>query len=358
MRLLVAEGAGLAPRLERAALALARRGHLVHWFGRSAARHATRVPGVRPVRRRFDVAGLDVDAVVADAAHPAGAALLAWLARAGVLMLDVRAARLARWNALDHWAWGMAYSVALVTPDDAEAVRGGPHGLPLDRFGLWPDAESDAEDPAGDDAEVLERALERALARRRGRAPRPAAFFDRDGTLIVERGYLSDPADVELVPGAAEALRELRAGGYALVVVSNQSGVGRGYFTAGDVHAAMARLREVLRAEGVELDAIYFCPHAPEAGCACRKPGTALLERASEDLVLDLTRSVMTGDKRIDAECGQRAGGRGLLLRSGYGREEEQRAAGSEGLAPDAVCDDLAAAAAWMLDALAARSRD
>src|SRR3990170_2329359 len=105
----------------------------------------------------------------------------------------------------------------------------------------------------------------------------------------------------------------------------------------------MARVRERLREQGVELTAVYFCPHHPDDGCACRKPRPGLLERAAEDLGLALAESVMIGDKRIDAAAGRNAGGRGILVRTGYGREEEARPA--ESPAPAAVCEDLAAAA-------------
>jgi histidinol-phosphate phosphatase family protein len=177
-----------------------------------------------------------------------------------------------------------------------------------------------------------------------------AVFLDRDGTIVVERGYLADAEGLELLPGAAHGLRQLRAAGWALVVVSNQSGVGRGLFPLARVHELMARLRIVLRREGVELDGIYFCPHRPEEGCACRKPGTRLLERAAADHRLRLRASVMVGDKLLDVETGQRAGGRGVLVRTGYGREEEARlAAEGTARAPDRVCDDLAEAADWIL---------
>jgi D-glycero-D-manno-heptose 1,7-bisphosphate phosphatase len=156
---------------------------------------------------------------------------------------------------------------------------------------------------------------------------------------------------VELIPGVGEALRQLRGAGFALVVISNQAGVGRGLFGLTSVYAAMARLREALRGEGVELDAIYFCPHHPDEGCACRKPGTALLERAAEDLQLSLRHSAMAGDKLLDVEAGRRAGGAGVLVLTGHGREEAERLRGEPGApAPDAVCDDFAAAARWILE--------
>src|SRR5262249_54734610 len=149
-------------------------------------------------------------------------------------------------------------------------------------------------------------------------------FLDRDGTLVVERGYLTRVEDLELLPGVPMALRELHEAGYALVVVSNQSGVGRGLFPLSRVHEAMGRLRLLLRREGVELDAIRFCPHRPDAGCACRKPGIELVRAAAADLRLVLRESAMVGDKLLDVETGRAAGTRAVLLRTGYGRDEER----------------------------------
>lgn len=171
--------------------------------------------------------------------------------------------------------------------------------------------------------------------------PRHAcAFLDRDGTLIAERHYLSDPAGVELLPRTVDGLRQLRAAGFRLVLVTNQSGVGRGYFTAADVEAVHARLRALLAEAGVELDGIYWCPHGPEDGCACRKPATGLVERACADLGLDPAASVMIGDQAGDVELGRRCGMTAILVRTGYG------ARGT--CVPAAEVDDLAAAAAWV----------
>ena len=132
-------------------------------------------------------------------------------------------------------------------------------------------------------------------------------------------------------------------------MVSNQSGVGRGLFPLARVYQVMAALRHLLRRHGVELDAIYFCPHRPEDGCRCRKPGSELLERAAEDLVLDLRSCAMIGDKRIDVETAQRARAIGILVRTGYGAEEERRAREEGRPRPDAVADDLAGAVRWLL---------
>ena len=174
---------------------------------------------------------------------------------------------------------------------------------------------------------------------------RPAAFLDRDGTVMVEREYLADPAGVELVPGAADALRRLRQAGYALVLVTNQSGIGRGLYTHADFTAVQARLEQELAAAGVTLDGVYFCPHAPDTGCACRKPGTALFLQAAAELGLDLGASVFIGDRLRDVEPAAGLGGRGILVRTGYGVDES--ASASAGVA---VVADLAAAAARVLE--------
>jgi histidinol-phosphate phosphatase family protein len=169
---------------------------------------------------------------------------------------------------------------------------------------------------------------------------RPAVFLDRDGTVIVERHYLSDPEGVELLPGAAEALRALQRRGLPLVLITNQSPIGRGLFGPERLEAIHARLRELLAGAGVRLDGIYYCPHTPEEGCACRKPRSGLLERAARELDLDLARSFVIGDKGCDIDAGRRVGAMTILVRTGYGLE--LAAAGSHGA--DQTADDLPAA--------------
>jgi histidinol-phosphate phosphatase family protein len=175
-------------------------------------------------------------------------------------------------------------------------------------------------------------------------------FVDRDGTLVREVGYLASVNQLELLPGAAAALHALRAAGCMLVAVTNQSGVARGLFPLERVYQVHARLRRLLARHGVALDAIYFCPHHPDEHCPCRKPRPGLLERAAEDLLLDLHHSFVAGDKLLDVETAHAVGARGVLVRSGYGREEERRAAAEPGRChPDHVAEDLGGAAAWML---------
>lgn len=137
---------------------------------------------------------------------------------------------------------------------------------------------------------------------------RRALFLDRDGTLIVDVGYPKDPDRVELLPGAAAALREARAAGYLLVIVSNQSGVARGLVTPEQAARVQARAEERFAAEGVRFDGAYFCFHGPDDGCGCRKPAPGLLLRAGEDLGVELSASVMVGDKPSDVQAGRSAG--------------------------------------------------
>jgi D-glycero-D-manno-heptose 1,7-bisphosphate phosphatase len=141
-------------------------------------------------------------------------------------------------------------------------------------------------------------------------------ILDRDGTIVIDRGYLADPDRLEFMPGAAEALRWLWERGYQLVVITNQSGVGRGLFTIECVEAMNARLRAMIEQAGAKLTKIYFCPHSPEADCECRKPRLALMEQAATELHFDPHRSVVIGDRDSDIEFGVRAGARTILISS------------------------------------------
>ena len=158
---------------------------------------------------------------------------------------------------------------------------------------------------------------------------RRALFLDRDGTLIVDVGYPKDPADVEAIPGAFEALCRLQEN-WALVVVSNQSGIGRGMITEAQAKAVHERFVALFAAEGVRFSGSYYCPHAPEAACACRKPAPGLLHDAARELDLDLAQSVMLGDKPSDLEAGRAAGCLQVLR---FGPD-------SDGAAADARCED------------------
>lgn len=190
-------------------------------------------------------------------------------------------------------------------------------------------------------------------------APRPAVFLDRDGTVIVEVDYLADPERVELVPGSGPALRRLMEAGYALVLVTNQSGIARGRLDEDILAAIHARLDELLAPHGVRFDGVYYCPHHPEHGgeryakdCDCRKPRPGMLLQAARELDLDLGRSCMVGDAARDLEAGWAVGARGFLVRTGKGARQieaaTERAPGPGWLQ---VVDDLPAAAAQLLSA-------
>jgi D-glycero-D-manno-heptose 1,7-bisphosphate phosphatase len=139
-------------------------------------------------------------------------------------------------------------------------------------------------------------------------------ILDRDGTLVLDREYLADPAGLEFEAGAAEALRLLHRRGCRLVVVTNQSGVGRGLFSTAQVESIHRRLNDMVASIGARLEAIYYCPHAPEAGCACRKPGQALMNRAASDLAFDPASAVVVGDRDSDIEFGRAAGATTVLI--------------------------------------------
>jgi len=174
----------------------------------------------------------------------------------------------------------------------------------------------------------------------------PAVFLDRDGTIIREAHYLADPERVELVPGAAPALRALKDGGYRLIVVTNQSGIARGLYTEDDYRAVWKRLDQVLAKGGVRLDATYYCPHHTGRPyiCDCRKPALGMYRRAAVEHHVDLALSWYVGDKVTDVLPSVALGGRGILVRTGYGRDHEARV--PEGVR---VVDDLAAAASLIL---------
>lgn len=175
-------------------------------------------------------------------------------------------------------------------------------------------------------------------------AGRPAVFLDRDGTLIEDPGYLADPSGVVPLPGAADALRALAAHGYVRVVITNQSGIGRGFFTEAEFRAVQAEVERQFRDRGATLDAVFHCPHQANDGCACRKPGTALHREAAERFGIDLARSWCIGDRMGDVEAARALGARAVLVRTGVGElnADEARAAGIP------VVADLAAAVEFL----------
>ncbi|HEU0009019.1 MAG TPA: HAD family hydrolase [Verrucomicrobiae bacterium] len=177
-----------------------------------------------------------------------------------------------------------------------------------------------------------------------------AVFLDRDGTINIDKEYLSDPARLELIPGAGPALRRLMDAGFLLVIVTNQSGIGRGLYTLADMEAVNLRLRLELAKDGVRFEKIYAAPEHPDQPSRGRKPRPQFLFDARDEFGIDLSQSYMIGDKLIDLQCGWNAGvKKSILVRTGYGAETEQQS--KDKLGPAVVADSLAEAVEWILQA-------
>jgi D-glycero-D-manno-heptose 1,7-bisphosphate phosphatase len=193
---------------------------------------------------------------------------------------------------------------------------------------------------------------------------RPAVFLDRDGTIIEDAGYLSDPAAMVLLPRSAAAIRRLKAAGFLVMVVTNQAGVARGLFAEGAVQEVHAALQAALAPEGAAIDAFYYCPHHPEGSvdayrrrCECRKPAAGMLHAAAREHDVDLQRSWMVGDKPLDVEAGLAAGCRSIQVRTGAGARHDTATLGSVSVSvtagaavgADAILNNLMEAAEWIL---------
>ena len=177
-----------------------------------------------------------------------------------------------------------------------------------------------------------------------------AIFLDRDGTLIAEKNYLSRPEEVEIFPGAVAALKRLADAGFRLFVVTNQSGIGRGYFTMADAERVNAHIADELAREGVRFEKVYVAPEAPDQPSRGRKPSPQFLFDARDEFGLELAESFMVGDKLIDLECGWNAGVKlSLLVRTGYGAKLELKS--PEQLTRARVLDGLTEVADWILQA-------
>ena len=181
-------------------------------------------------------------------------------------------------------------------------------------------------------------------------AKHAAVFMDRDGTINEEVGYLSRLDLLKLIPGTPEAIRLINEAGMITVVVTNQSGVARGYFSEDFVETVHRRINEMLQEQGARIDRFYFCPHHPVYGngpykiaCSCRKPESGLFLRASEELDIDLARSYVVGDMLKDIDAGKRVGARGVLVRTGYGQNITQTDK------PVYIAEDVLDAVKWIL---------
>ncbi len=172
----------------------------------------------------------------------------------------------------------------------------------------------------------------------------PAVFLDRDGTINEEVLYLHEPEKFKLLPNALEGIKKFQDMGYKIVIVTNQPGIGMGYFTEEDFYRVNREMLKQFSKAGILVDKIYFCPHSKAENCPCRKPNTALIQRAKEDLNLDLTHSFIVGDKTSDIETGRRAGIRTILVKTGFKGKD-----GEYPVKPDFTAEDLLNAAQIVL---------
>jgi D-glycero-D-manno-heptose 1,7-bisphosphate phosphatase len=184
-----------------------------------------------------------------------------------------------------------------------------------------------------------------------------AVFLDRDGTLNEQMGYINHISRFVLLPGVGAAVRRLNEQGIPVIIVTNQSGLARGYFPASLLDEVHAKMEQELAADGAHIDGIYICPHHPEAReekyrktCSCRKPGTGLLEQAAVDFNLDLGRSFMVGDRWSDLKCGVAAGATPVLVLTGYGRGDREYIGPVQTIQPSHVAEDLGEAVDWILN--------
>jgi len=173
-----------------------------------------------------------------------------------------------------------------------------------------------------------------------------AVFLDRDGTINRDVPYCSRPEDFELLPKVAEGIRILNQHGFKVVVITNQSGITRGYFTVEALSEVHQKMKDELTVHGAKIDAVYYCPHHPDDKCSCRKPSPELILKAASDLAIDLAWSYVIGDRDIDIDAGKQAGCRTILLNSVSNPSHPSH----NRISPDAVVSDVAAAASFIIN--------
>ena len=177
-----------------------------------------------------------------------------------------------------------------------------------------------------------------------------AVFIDRDGTVIKEKDYLRKIKDIELFPQTVRSLKLLKSAGFKLILITNQSGIGRGYLTENKLKNIHVYLQKLLKKKGTGFDAIYYCPHLPDAGCACRKPNLGLVKLAKTKFKIDLKRSYSIGDHKGDFLLGRNMGGKGIFVLTGHGRHEYAKFMKDRSIPrPHRIEKNIYSAAKWIL---------
>lgn len=186
---------------------------------------------------------------------------------------------------------------------------------------------------------------------------RPAVFFDRDGTVNEQMGYINHISRFHLLPGVSEAIRLLNENDFLAIIVTNQSGVARGYFPIELIHEVHSFMMESLRSNGANIDAIFFCPHYPggkvpehSCECDCRKPGTGLIDQARKSFDIDMSRSYLVGDHITDLELAHRCNLEGVMVKTGYGLGDVSYILPQAAIKPCYIADDLLDAVKWILE--------
>lgn len=185
---------------------------------------------------------------------------------------------------------------------------------------------------------------------------KPAVFLDRDGTVCEEVGYLSQVKNLRLIPGSAQAIRQIREAGWKVVIISNQSGVARGYLSEETVLTIHGALKKMLQQQDAEVDGIYYCPHHPQGNppyniqCSCRKPESGMLVKAARELQIDLNKSIVIGDKYSDVLTAQRLNIPGILVLTGFGKSERDKYQSNWVKEPAHIAENLSEAVRWWFD--------
>ena len=199
----------------------------------------------------------------------------------------------------------------------------------------------------------------------KNKQPRPAVFLDRDGTINEQMGYINHISRFHILPGVAEAIKLLNDNHIPVVVVSNQSGLARGYFPRELVDKVHETMKKTLAAKSAFIDAVYYCPHHPEAveeqyrqKCSCRKPGTGMLKQAATEMNLDLQKSFLIGDRWTDLRCAVNAGSVPVLVLTGYGKGDYQYIGPTQDVQPKFVGENLLQAAEWIVAQMKGREND